>query len=126
MSFPRREPADSAFRRRRRWPSACSISKRTKIVWQLAGWWERPGARAWLQIASLRCARGGIGVFWRSKLPGPLLLLQLTGCSKDSSPVPAGLVKRISLGGMPRRLAFDVSGTTAVVADEAGSIRFLR
>jgi len=36
------------------------------------------------------------------------------------------ILKRISLGGMPRRLAFDVSGTTAVVADEAGSIRFLR
>jgi YVTN family beta-propeller protein len=32
----------------------------------------------------------------------------------------------IVLGGIPRRLAFDETGATAVVADEAGSIRFVR
>jgi YVTN family beta-propeller protein len=36
------------------------------------------------------------------------------------------IVNTIVLGGMPRRLAFDQSGTTAVVADETGAILFLR
>jgi YVTN family beta-propeller protein len=36
------------------------------------------------------------------------------------------LRKTIDVGGMPRRVAFDGSGSTAVIADEAGSIRFVR
>jgi YVTN family beta-propeller protein len=36
------------------------------------------------------------------------------------------IVTTILLGGEPRRLAFDRSGRTAVVADEAGAIHFLR
>jgi YVTN family beta-propeller protein len=36
------------------------------------------------------------------------------------------IVQTIALGGKPRRLAFDRSGRAAVIADEAGAIRFLR
>jgi DNA-binding beta-propeller fold protein YncE len=40
--------------------------------------------------------------------------------------VSRAIVNTIALGGTPRRLAFDKSGIVAVIADEAGSIRFLR
>jgi DNA-binding beta-propeller fold protein YncE len=36
------------------------------------------------------------------------------------------IVARIALGGRPRRIAFDQSGNTAVIADEAGAIHVVR
>jgi YVTN family beta-propeller protein len=36
------------------------------------------------------------------------------------------ILSTIQLGGIPRRLAFDSAGSTAVIADEAGTIRFVR
>ena len=36
------------------------------------------------------------------------------------------IVARIALGGKPRRIAFDQSGNTAVIADEAGAIHLVR
>jgi len=40
--------------------------------------------------------------------------------------VSRAIVRRLELGGTPRRIAFDRSGSRAVIADEAGTIRFVR
>jgi YVTN family beta-propeller protein len=78
------------------------------------------------EVARIPLAAGGFGLAVTPDQAQIWVTAPRTGQVFVLDRLSRAIVNTIAVGGIPRRIAFDRSGATAVIADEAGAIRFVR
>jgi YVTN family beta-propeller protein len=79
-----------------------------------------------MEKARIRLGAGGFGIAVTRDETQIWITAPATGELLVVDRASRAIVARIALGGRPRRIAFDQSGNTAVIADEAGAIHVVR
>ena len=91
-----------------------------------AGWLDVYDLTSGNNVARVPLAAGGFGVALSPDLMHLYVSLPAAGKVQVVNTASRTIIHTIETGGRPRRIAFDYHGAIAVVANEAGSVDFVR